>query len=134
MVNAHVIRSSDTSIEGYFDTTGRLWGGPDVVRIYFVAEFDAPFNSLDGWNDTETAHGIQEWQGPGIERCVARNSGMSYSDAPTAGVAANFGVKPGDRLCMKMAVSYVSIANARDNMAQECNHWNFDATRKASQA
>ena len=43
MVNAHVYKKGNEGVEGYFDTTGRLWGGPDVVRIYFAVTFDTPF-------------------------------------------------------------------------------------------
>ena len=51
MVNAHAQQTGDNRIEGYFDSTGRLWGGPDKVRIWFVAEFSKPFEGLTAWND-----------------------------------------------------------------------------------
>ena len=49
MVNSKVYKTGNNEITGYFDTKGRLWGGPDIVRIFFVAHFDKPFDSLDGW-------------------------------------------------------------------------------------
>lgn len=131
MVNAHVTRKDATSIEGYFDTTGRLWGGPETVRIYFAATFDTPFRSLDGWETHQKQSDIQEWES--ASPAVARNSGMSYYDAAPAGVKAVYPVRAGQQLQMKLSISYVSTANAWHNMNQDCDHWDFDQVRKASQ-
>lgn len=131
MVNAQVERVSDTEIAGSFDTRGRLWGGPDNVRIFFVARFDKPFASLDGWAGDEFKSDITSLQG--TTECIPRNEGMSYSDAPTSGVSANYRLRAGEQLHVKMAVSYVSVENARANMEAECQHWNFDQVRAASQ-
>ena len=61
MVNAHVYKKGNEGVEGYFDTTGRLWGGPDVVRIYFAVTFDTPFRSLDGWVGSEQFKDISDF-------------------------------------------------------------------------
>jgi len=58
---------------------------------------------------------------------------MSYYDAPTTGVSAQYHVKAGDTIQMKVAISYTSVDNARRNLASESKHWNFDQLRKASQ-
>ena len=91
MVNAHAQQTGDNRIEGYFDSTGRLWGGPDKVRIWFVAEFSKPFEGLTAWNDgTITPHATQLEASP---HATPRNEGMSYSDAPTAGMYADYTLK-----------------------------------------
>ena len=131
MVNAHVYKKDDNSLQGYFDTTGRLWGGPDVVRIYFAVAFETPFCSLDGWADRERSTDVREWKG--VETATPRNKGKGYHDAPTSGVKANYQVRPGDRLQMKVSISYVSTENAWENMEQDCNHWDFDRVRQESQ-
>lgn len=112
MVNAHVNKTSSNELTGYFDTKGRLWGGPDVVRIYFAVCFDKPFESLDGWADKECFPDIEELQGT-TESTPRSDSGWSYHDAPTSGVSAQYQVRRGEQVCLKMAVSYVSIANAK---------------------
>ena len=33
---------------------------------------------------------------------------------------------------MKIAISYTSIENARNNLNAECNNWDFDGVRKDS--
>lgn len=131
MVNAHVYKKGNEGVEGYFDTTGRLWGGPDVVRIYFAVTFDTPFKSLDGWVGSEQFKDISELQGAG--ESIPRNQGMSYHDAPTSGVKANYQVQPGEQVLMKVAISYASTDNAWENLEQDCSHWDFNRVRQESQ-
>ncbi len=131
MVNANVEMVSPTLMEGYFDTTGRLWGGPENVRVFFVAEFDHPVARYDTWDNGAYQRGASSLRSTG--KAVARNEGMSYSDAPTAGVNAVFPPMKGEPLLVKMGISYVSVDNARGNMLAENPGWDFDATRAASQ-
>lgn len=49
LLNAHVTKVNDTEISGYFDTAGRVWGGVDVAKVYFVVHFDKPMDALNGW-------------------------------------------------------------------------------------
>ncbi len=132
MVNAHTSQTADNEISGYFDTKGRLWGGPDVVRIFFVAQLDKPFESLDGWADKDYFPGIKELQGT-KESTPRRSEGWTYHDAPTSGISANYRVQAGDQLKVKMAISYVSVANAKENLQTGCAHWDFDKVRQDSQ-
>ncbi len=131
MTNAHAWRTGSSEIQGYFDTTGRLWGGPDVIRVFFVARFDQPFHQLDAWSDGKLTANTDTLIGP--KGSTARREGMSYHDAPTAGLRAHYDVHPGQQLQVKMAISYCSIAEAVNNMEQELPGWDFDATRKQSQ-
>ena len=128
MTDAKVAKVSDTEIEGSVNTTGRLWGGPDNVRIYFVAEFDKEFKNLNGWVDQKKYTNITDLEG--TPDSTPRNSGWSYQDAPTTGVNALFDVKKGDQIRMKISISYTSTENARKNLRGECDHWNFDQVRK----
>lgn len=132
MVNANVRKDSANEISGYFDTTGRLWGGPEIVRIFFTAQFDKAFESLDGWADTKSHSNIEMLQGT-TESTPREESGMTYHDAPTSGVSAKYHVRAGDQIKVKMAISYVSVANARENLVNDCNHWDFDSVRNNSQ-
>jgi len=132
MVNAKVNKTGKNEISGYFDTKGRLWGGPDVVRIFFVAQLDKPFDSLDGWADKEYFPDINELQGT-KESTPRINEGWTYHDAPTSGVSTKYQVRAGDQLNIKMAISYVSITNAKENLETDCDHWDFDKVRRYSQ-
>lgn len=124
MVNASVQAISDSCLEGSFQTIGRLWGGPDSVKVFFVAEFEKPFKRLDSWSPegiVKNAGGLKT-NYPG----KARNEGMSYYDAPSAGLMAYFDVKAGEPLLIKISISYTSLDNARANLAAESPAWDFD--------
>lgn len=131
MVNADVKSVSPNRLEGSFNTVGRLWGGPDSVKVFFVAEFDRPAERFDSWSASERRQGVDRLAV--TDRSVARNEGMSYHDAPTAGIDARFNVKAGEPICVKMAISYVSIENAAQNLRMESPGWDFDAMRAASE-
>lgn len=132
MVDADVKAVSDRRLEGSFNTVGRLWGGPDSVKVYFVAEFDRPFSRLDSWNHEEVTKDVKGLRSN--ERSVPRNEGMTYHDAPTAGLRTLFDVKAGEPIGIKMAISYVSPENAVLNLSTESPDWDFDAVAAASRA
>lgn len=102
MKNAVVNREGQHEISGSFSTTDRFWGGPRDVQVFFVIRFDKPFESLDAWR----------------------------VKGDTAGVAARYAVQAGDTLQMKVAVSFTSVENARNNLVRECDHWDFDRVRE----
>ncbi len=129
MTDAVVKKVSNTELEGSFNTKGRLWGGPENVKIFFTARFDQAFETLDGWSDTSRYYNISELKGlPGsIPR---REKGWSYHDAPTAGISANYTVKAGEKIHVKFSISYTSIDNARNNLVDECDHWDFEQLKR----
>lgn len=132
MVNAHARLSADNEISGYFDTRGRLWGGPDVVRVYFVVRFDRKIDSIDSWADGVYLSGSDAVvASPSSTR--REPEGWSYEDAPSAGLKAGFSLKPGEQLQLKTAVSFVSLENALDNLRSDDSGWDFDMTRSSSQ-
>lgn len=130
MVNASVKAVSDTRLEGSFQTVGRLWGGPDSVKVFFVAEFEKPFKRLDAWGPDGISNNVKSLDTN--YPSVARNEGMSYHDAPSAGLMAIFDVEAGAPLLVKMAISYTSLENAGANLAAESPSWDFDAICTAS--
>lgn len=129
MTNAYVKKASATELEGSFTSTGRLWGGPENVEIYFVAQFDRPYEQLDGWSDTERYCDISELKGEN-HSVPRREEGWSYHDAPSAGISANYQVISGEKIQVKFSISYTSIDNARNNLLKECNHWDFDRVKQ----
>lgn len=130
MNKANVSKINNTEIAGSVNTTGRFWGGPEDVEIYFVMRFDKPFVQMNGWNEGKNYTDISTLKGS--DRLVPRNEGQSYADSPPAGVSAVYEMQKGELLQVKIAISYVSVENARLNMDTECNHWDFDAVRKDS--
>ena len=111
MANAAVKKVSDKEFEGSFSSVKRYWGGPKDVKVYFVIQFDKATQSLDGWKGETILNNILDLNGDGT------------------GVSAKYDVKAGDKIQMKVAISYTSIDNARNNLAAECTSWDFGAVR-----
>ncbi len=138
MTQANVQKVSNTELQGSFVSAGRMWGGPKNVKVFFVIEFDKPFDLLNGWNDQELLDNIISLEGPST---LARMDSMtygtvtqSYFSAPTAGVSAAYQMKAGEVLHMKIAISYTSVENAKNNLLTECDHWDFDKVRNTTQS
>ena len=130
MVDPNVKKVGDTGFEGSFVSTGRFWGGPERINVYFVIEFDQPFESFNGWQGGENLSDISQL----VEKSeMTRRNPMTYGgitqsywDTETAGVSARYDVEAGDVLQMRIGISFTSIENARKNLKAECDHWNFD--------
>lgn len=132
MTEANIQKVSDQEIEGSVNTMGRLWGGPDNVKVYYVMQFSKPMKAIDGWDNQTEYRNIESLTSH--EKPTRRNAtDMTYWDAPSSGIKARFTAKTGEQICVKVAISYTSIANARLNMEMDCNHWDFDAVHQQSQ-
>jgi predicted alpha-1,2-mannosidase len=114
MTNADVRKTNDKEFEGSFSSVKRYWGGPKDVMIYFVVQLDKAPKAIDGWKGTELLNNISELKGD------------------SAGIAAKYNVKAGDVVNMKIAISYTSVENARNNLDAECTTWDFDKVRNES--
>jgi predicted alpha-1,2-mannosidase len=108
-------------------TSGGFCGVPQKpVPVYFVAEFDRPFRSFGTWQ-ASTVH-------PGVASAVAQStgpqppatSGHGQSGDGSTGGWASFGDSPG-QVGMKVAISYVSTANAWQNLTAEDSGWDLQA-------
>lgn len=130
MVNAKVFHTQDDELTGYFDTTGRVWGGVDFAKVFFAIRFEKPIETLDGWVGDTRYKDIQELQGSSE---LITLPGSSFKQSPTSGVEAHYTVKSGEKLQVKIAISYVSIQNAQENIDKECPHWDFDSVRESAQ-
>lgn len=80
--------------------TSRIGGGTDPYTVYFVARFDAPFASFGTWNaGTVTA-------------------GSTTAPATAGGAYLAFDTSTSGVVQAKVAISYVSLANAKANLHQ----------------
>lgn len=106
----------NSEIEGYsvMAPTGRR---KKPFIVYFVAQFDKPFDSFSGWKNrkmVETHTDLIEG-----ESCGAF---VTYKN-----------LNKGERIQIKVAISYVSTGQARKNLTQELNHWNFEDVVKLAE-
>lgn len=84
-----------------------------TYTIYFVAQFSRPASAFGAWRGSVT---------PGAKQARGSQSGL-YLDFPP---------DSGNELLLKVGLSYVSVANARANLAAENPGWDFDAVRASA--
>lgn len=115
MTNADVTKINEKEFEGSISSVDRAYNvGPKDVKIYFVVQVDKEWQSFDGWNGSERYQNIATQKGD--------NSGVSMA----------YSAESGEQLQLKIALSYTSIENARNNLNVECNHWDFDGVMQDS--
>jgi predicted alpha-1,2-mannosidase len=85
-------------------------------KVYFSAEFSRPFDSFGTWKDGKASTGEKSAKGTGI------------------GAYVNFKTKKGEKILVKMGISYTDIQEARKNLEAEIPHWDFDLVRSTAKA
>ncbi|WP_237536528.1 GH92 family glycosyl hydrolase [Streptomyces sp. SID5785] len=93
-------------------TTGNFCGKGNRYTVHYAITFDRPF----------TAHGT--WDGKQV------SAGSDAADAPKAGAYLTFDASTDRTVHAKVAMSYVSVAGARANMASEVPGWDLDGLRE----
>jgi predicted alpha-1,2-mannosidase len=103
---------SPTRIEGY--RRSDAWARDQVV--YFVAEFSQPFTAYGLALDDTVKNGNQEARGANVKAFF------------------RFDTRGGAPLLLKVAISAVDIAGARQNLAAELSHWDFNRVKLEASA
>ncbi len=111
-METYITQESDTSISGYRFSKG--WANDQ--RIYFHAVFSKPMTSFAATDST-----------------VILDSNTSLKGRKVKGVA-YFSTEAKDPLYVKVAISPVSIANAKENLDVELPGWDFDTTVQTADA
>lgn len=114
--DAHIRKVSNREIEGY-SVLAPTMRRKKPVTVYFVAELNQPMSEFGGW---EVVDGKKQ---------LANKNSFSGKDV---GGYATFNKLKGNEVLMKVAISYVSIEQARLNLKTELKHWNFDKVVKES--
>ena len=132
-VSGQVTKESNQRIEGSVEVTGRKWGGPKRSPVFFVMELDRPFDQMDGWKGPEERlTNIEKFRDTYSTTRTAGKKRSRQASPDRAGISLAYKAKAGDKVQVKIAVSYTSLENARNNLKQECDHWDFDGVRKDS--
>ncbi|MCZ8371674.1 GH92 family glycosyl hydrolase [Phocaeicola sp. KGMB11183] len=107
LTNALVKITSSTTCEGYAEG-GEFCGYPTDYRIFFAAEFNVPAKEMGTWKQNDVKQD---------RLCIGGvNTGAFF----TFDTSENHSVE------YKVAISYVSIENARENLRQDNNGRSFD--------
>jgi predicted alpha-1,2-mannosidase len=95
---------------------GSFSGRYDGLTVHFAARFSQPFQGFGVWQGTQYTGGRAEMSGDDI--------GADFAFTPI----------PGQPIELRIALSYVSIENARANLEAEAGGRTFDAALDAAQA
>ncbi len=89
---------------------GELSGNAGETREYFYAEFSRPFASYSTWQGSDLAS-------------VAKRSGDDL------GFVTDTNTKSGEKIEVRIGISYISMEQAHRNLQREIPGWNFDQVK-----
>ncbi|MBS7564095.1 GH92 family glycosyl hydrolase [Mucilaginibacter sp. Bleaf8] len=112
IIGAEIKMVDNKTIEGYRILTG--WAR--LRKVYFRAEFSQPIVSNVMFEGSKSYQGLPLVNGTNIK------------------AALNFDTQSQQQLLVKVALSPVSVENARENMKAELSDWDFDGTVKETNA
>ncbi len=112
-----MISPESHELEGTVKTFGSFSGRYGGLDVYFVARFNQPFASFATWNGTRVSPNEKSAAGDdiGVDLGFARGTGDQVIEA-------------------RVAISYVSIANARANLEAEAANQSFEQVVEAAKA
>jgi predicted alpha-1,2-mannosidase len=112
---AHINKISDTQIEGY-SVLSPTMRRPKEPYVYFSAEFSKPFEAFGVWQNGT----------------LITPSPDSITGANTGGYV-KFSTTDNEKILVKVAIAYTSMAQARKNLETELPGWQFDDVVQKSQ-
>ena len=122
---AHVEWSDAQTFSGWGNFTGGWNVAP--VKLYFAAAFDRPASSHGNW---QADRGSLQLLPP-----ASADGGDQRTDPfRRLGAYARFDSAPDNVVQLKLAVSFVSMEQARRTLATELPGWDFTAARNAAEA
>ncbi|SHM12750.1 alpha-1,2-mannosidase, putative [Flavobacterium flevense] len=122
---------SATEIEGMRNLGSFCYNSPeDAYPVYFVAQFSKPATKFGIWKKPAKYDGVEaQWMGyNGKTRMMDNTTKMVVGDS--IGTYFTYQFDKEETVEVKIGVSYVSIANARENLQKETGNKSFDAVYK----
>jgi len=115
ITEAEVKITGPAGFEGFADG-GNFCGAPANYKIYFVGEFSVDALEYGTWKEDTLRKESNSEKGP--------DSGAWFT----------FNTKDSPELLYKIAISYVSVENARENLEAENANWDFNRVRRNAEA
>ena len=122
---------SATEIEGMRNVGSFCYNSPeDAYPVYFVAQFSKPATKFGVWKNPAKYEGVEaQWMGYNDKtRMMDNTTKMVVGDS--IGTYFSYQFDKEETVEVKIGVSYVSIANARENLQKETGNKSFDAVYK----
>lgn len=107
VTNSRVQITSPSTCEG-FSEGGEFCGTETKYRVYFAAEFNRPANKTGTW--------IRGALLDSVDYAYGKNSGAYFT----------FNTEDNKEVQYRIAISYVSIENAKENLKSADKGWEFD--------
>lgn len=127
------------TIEGWILCTPKDggWGNGDgnvSYTIYYSCEFSKPFTHYGTWSaelptDMKGVK-LQTLNDPRYRKAVEKarvEYGCQEKLGRHIGFFTEFPTKQGEQVLLKAGLSFVSLEGARQNLAQDINHWSFES-------
>lgn len=106
---------SDTEIAGW-QIMGKTGRRPKDTPVYFYIQLNQPIKNVVSWRDNK----------------LVKNSNPERISGENAGMAVELDSAADDVVLMKVAISYVSVEQAKNNMMKELSGWDFDGVKQLS--
>ena len=122
---------SPTEIEGMRSVGSFCYNSPEAAYpVYFVAKFSKPADSFGVWKKPSKYDGVEaQWMTyNGKTRMMDNTTKMVVGDS--IGTYFSYHFDKSEAVEVKVGVSYVSIANARENLEKETANKSFEAVYK----
>ena len=128
----------DHAIEGLIVCTpeGGGWGhggGNANYTVHFRAEFSQPLTTVGVWNATLPTGSYRNALARADFMAACQNAevlpGCREKTGQHVGFYTEFPTKAGQTVLLKVGISFVSIAGARENLAAEIPGWDFEQVR-----
>ena len=112
---SEVWKVSDKEIAGWemMERTGRR---PKDTPVYFYAQLSKPMDKVVSWREGR----------------IESNSNQERISGKNAGMAVRFKTEKDEKVMLKVAISYVSVEQARKNMLTELSGWDFEQVKQSS--
>ena len=107
---------SDHEIRGYTKIRGG-WNNGSAYTVYFTAIFNSPFTSFNTWKGTQLS-----------------SQKTQVDDGKKTGAMLFFENLQGNKLEMKVGISFISTLKAKQNIETEVPHWIFEQVLKETQS
>jgi len=124
---------SNQEVEGFKMIGTFCYHSEDVRPVYFVAKLSQPAKTFGAWKKMPKYQGVEaEWIGYDNNYKPYENYRQEIA-GDDIGAYFSFDTKTQEQIEVKIGISYVSIENARQNLASEQALFSFEQTKQESQ-
>lgn len=122
---------SSTEIEGMRSVGSFCYNSPeDAYPVYFVAKFSKPADHFGVWKNTTKYKGVEaQWMGYNGKTRIMKNT-VKTVVGDSIGTYFSYNFDKTETVEVKIGISYVSVANARENLEKETAYKSFDDVYK----